>query len=306
MKFFILVMIVSAALSQFQMLAKLAPFSKSLQKICVDHSPQFSVHIESLNALVCGSSVKNSLIKELFINTELYHLLIVSGSHLQTLLWVFRNSTNRTFSILTLLKWALLIAYSLITGLGAPILRALVAESLRSTSFVFRWHWSSWKVQTVSGFLLLAMNPEYFSSLSFFLSWLASLGFLIPFPKNQSGILKHFLLCFAISMLMLVPFSYQGPLGFLMNFLLGGFLSLLLFPLAIIIKIIFISGADLHFVFDFIFSGLLWGLEKSQSWGLSEFREKTFPHIDGWLWIRLLGIQLGLFSLRSYSQRIRQ
>ena len=156
-------MIVSAALSPLQLLSKMAPLSNLLQKTCTENSPLLSLHVESLNSLVCGSSVKNLLIKDLFLNTELYHLLIVSGSHLQTLLWIFQKNRKLNTQIpwmgFAILKWILLIAYSFTTGLGAPVVRALLAEGVRSTSVFYRWHWSPWKIQFSSGCALLAFNP---------------------------------------------------------------------------------------------------------------------------------------------------
>lgn len=305
MKFFILMMIVSATLANLNLLAKLAPFAKSLQESCVDYSPQFSVHKESMNALVCGTAIKNSVIKDSFITTELFHLLVVSGSHLQTLLWALDRGPTRFRRLGFFMKWLFLVSYVLMTGLGAPVVRALFAELLRSLSAFFRWHWSAWKVQVTSGFILLALNIEYFYSFSFYLSWLASLGFLWPLPKESSSLQKHFLICLTISLLMLIPFTYRGPLGLLMNFLFAGVLSFGLFPLAFLTKLIFCCGWDVSFIFDGIFAGLLSVLAFAQTLGLSQSLQKTvFPDLGWQMWALLLAVQLSLFWLRHRRRRL--
>lgn len=303
MNFFILLMIVSAAAVNLDMLGKTAQLAQTLQETCVDYSPHHSDHTESLNALVCGTSVKNLLIKDIFLTTGLYHLLIVSGSHLQTLIWLLNKNSLRTKWLAQTLKWSLLFAYCLTCGFGAPVIRALVAELLRALSKGFHWHWSPWRVQLVSGFALLSISLDSFSSFSFYLSWLASLGFIFPLPQRSSSIAKHFFICLVISLLMLIPFYYQGPLSLLMNFALGGFLSLWLFPLALLTKVLWLIKIDISKLFDVTFEALLEILEFCKNLGLHQPSKMIFPEMNWKIWSALLFIQLALFMIRQWRYR---
>ena len=72
----------------------LANQSNSLHQICLKILPP-SDYLEVNQALVCGENLKSEALKQLFIDTGLYHLIVVSGSHLiliaAALEWIFQN-----------------------------------------------------------------------------------------------------------------------------------------------------------------------------------------------------------------------
>jgi predicted membrane metal-binding protein len=59
----------------------LAPISSALNLICTETAISSS-HFEFTAALICGNDLQNSDLKSLLVNVGLYHLIVVSCSHL--------------------------------------------------------------------------------------------------------------------------------------------------------------------------------------------------------------------------------
>lgn len=114
-------------------------------------------------ALICGRSLPRGSLRSLFIDLGLYHVLVVSGSHLAllttTLMFLFSPSSKIVLPLLGI--------YSLATGLQAPVLRALFEWSLRAPGK------PSWIPQVLAVVLCLVFQPDWVNSRSLFLSAIA-------------------------------------------------------------------------------------------------------------------------------------
>lgn len=147
-------------------LSKFYASIRPLHELCLksfnDRHTQILTH-ELGSALICGKNLSPGPLRQLFTELGLYHILVVSGAHLTWLtaiiMFLFPNKPNTTFFCLVL--------FSLMTGLQAPILRALIELSLRSLPL------PSWLTQLGSVFGCLVFNPHWLHSRSLFLSALA-------------------------------------------------------------------------------------------------------------------------------------
>lgn len=170
--------------------------------------------------------------------------MVVSGGHLQILslfiLMPWPRSWRKRKPLLSVL-WSFLILYCLTTGFQPPLVRAFCGRIVSYASKYFRLHWDQGKVQLFSGLLVLIWIPEWILSFSFYLSWLAALGFLVsplgPFSQRKYSFLKSWLNCFFIQGLVAVGLSQFSILGLIVNCLFAPLIALILFPLSGIVLI---------------------------------------------------------------------
>ncbi|MCE3010863.1 MAG: ComEC/Rec2 family competence protein [Proteobacteria bacterium] len=164
----------------------------------------------AFGSLVCAAPNRYPLFEHFFAATGLYHLLVVSGSHLTFLTLALELSSTRSWIPKAIQKQALFF-YCLITDLQAPLLRAFFQWFLQD-------HWSSRNSLLFSGILCLLFFPSWIHSWSLYLSWLASAALgLRPWPLAWTQLMMSW---------PLRPFSM---LSFLNNLWLAPLLSLSLF-----------------------------------------------------------------------------
>lgn len=129
----------------------------SVHSMCIESCP-LSDHVELYRAIVCGSSVPDSMIRSDFVQTGLIHLLVVSGQHFQFLEWIVERAT---FRLPSLLKWMLgltiLGGFTLASGGSAPAVRAAAAWSSRRLSEQFKLNWSPVQIAIVSSASALSL-----------------------------------------------------------------------------------------------------------------------------------------------------
>jgi predicted membrane metal-binding protein len=197
---FILLIIAILTFSVYaQLLHFTAPISDHLQFICISSLNSEISHSELLSAFVCGKSLPPGELRELWTTTGLYHLLVVSGSHLIFLMsiWellrsrvaravqtVFANAfpnvgskTGPQIAIaLTGVEVVLLVTFALMTGFQAPVVRSLFARLLQSFNQLGQWGWPKDLCVLGSGVLCLLLFPDWVRSRSLILSWMAALA----------------------------------------------------------------------------------------------------------------------------------
>ncbi len=186
-------------------------------QLCVAWMPT-SEHRELYSALICGTSIFDGANRQLFIDTGLIHLLVVSGAHLHFLeKWIeFLPARWRL---------ALLGGYCWLTGFGAPVVRAWARRLCgivgRSTGFSAL----QFEFLTVAG--LLAIYPSWLWSRSFLMCWLCALAISLPpvFPRAPN--LSLSLTCW----LMLLPFCPSTPATILVNTIVTPYIGGVLLPL---------------------------------------------------------------------------
>lgn len=151
----------------------LIALSGPFHRACLDHLPKTTPWPFLYGALVCGATPPLGRELVTFQITGLYHLLVVSGSHLIFL--------SRWLAPLTrlpggrVLLYLALNAYVLICQGAEPVVRALVQLMIGDLVRWRRWNWSAAQIALASGITCLGFFSSWILSVSFWLSWLASL-----------------------------------------------------------------------------------------------------------------------------------
>jgi competence protein ComEC len=131
--------------------------------------------------------VKNSLPFE-FSNalrkTSTIHMVVVSGQNL-TLLSGFILTLASIFGRrkTILLNLGVIVFYAFLTGFQIPVIRAAIMVILASTAQLFDREADSWWILGITGALMLIYNPNWLLSISFQLSFLATIGVVIVAPE---------------------------------------------------------------------------------------------------------------------------
>jgi competence protein ComEC len=158
------------------------PLTDSFNQI-ISHSlpqPQSSI----LSAMVIGDQkgIAQSFKKDLQ-STSTIHLLVVSGQNLSILAGFLMNLVyvfgRRKTATLTLLA---IIFYSLLTGLGVPVIRAALMAGCGLMAQILGRDIKSWWILVFTGSVMLLINPNWLISISFQLSFLATLGVIVVAP----------------------------------------------------------------------------------------------------------------------------
>ena len=150
-----------------------------------------------LKAVILGDDSYISLeVAEQFRISGLYHILVISGSHIAFLTWILYKLVN----LITKNRWLQFLAisvfiwtYSLITGADPPLMRAaLMATVVLSAALWYRQATASNNIG-IAGLVLLAYRPNALFEAGFQLTFLAVLLILllvIPLVNNLSKIGK--------------------------------------------------------------------------------------------------------------------
>ncbi len=178
------------------------------------------------SAMVCGIDPPPAL-QEVFIISGLYHLLVVSGSHLALLTAGLKPLENRPLGNFWI--FTLLVFYSLLCGGQPPVVRALAQWMIHFTRRVNHPFLSTW----AAGILTLSFFPQWIHSLSFWLSWLAALTCQIVGSLRLSS----FFSAISIHLLLfpaLLGLGSAHPIGALTNWILAPALGTIILPLCLL------------------------------------------------------------------------
>ena len=164
----------------------------SLQQICFAQSP-ISRHTAVYSALVCGQSLSQHpgtfVLKSDLARTALIHLVVASSGQLHFIDSVLRKLLNQKLA-----AWLIpitLVFFALLTGLGPPYVRVLIAWTLRAVSQRLKLNWTPVQILTMAGFFSLWFalgicdRPGDLLSLS--LSWIAGLAILCASDFRMTG-----------------------------------------------------------------------------------------------------------------------
>jgi predicted membrane metal-binding protein len=187
------------------------------------------------DALICGTSLSAGREKQIFVDTGLIHLMVVSGSHL-----VFIELL--LFFLPPRIRLTILAAYCYLTGFQAPVVRAflrrLISPKLKAWSAL-----TGLQIEAAAVMLALALYPQWLWSRSFLMSWMCGLALAAPkiFPRfpNFDLAVKAYIF--------LLPFCAASPVSVAWNTLLAPFVGLILFPASILGVVIppFVAVSDL-------------------------------------------------------------
>lgn len=247
----LLCLVLVQVLSLSHLLNDKAEFIFTAQNWCLSQITEEAVSKPLVDAFLCGANIPQDFIREPFVKTGLIHLLVVSGGHFAFLvasLDFFLSRISTKFPWIDLLKLPVLLAFSFITGFQAPVVRALTSLLLHFPNRIFHWHWDQGKILMVSGIFILSLFPHWLFSLSFYLSWLASIGLCFsPLWKDntlqnrsskKNSLLQWVSVCVVVQTLLSLFFWNFSWLSLLMNLFFAPLLMLLLWPLCLTLVVI--------------------------------------------------------------------
>lgn len=222
-------------------------------------------------ALICGIPLPSGESKQLFLDTGLIHIMVVSGAHLAFLDRGLRQLPS-------LARWILLLTYCWLTGFGAPVMLAFWRRCWEG--YLLRRGHSRLQLEAIAVLTALLFSPMWISSRSFLMSWTCALAFASPrFLPRGDAPLKIYLLLYA--------FTGAAPLTVLWNVLVAPLVAEILFPLALAS----LACPPLVNLTDLAWRWLLIFLE----WGPTDAPATFFIAGSTLLWLPLLTHSLGIF-----------
>lgn len=233
---------------RFSVVEKLIGLFSSFHNQCLLLAPANVKSVESLHALVCGKNFTDLAQANLLIASGLIHLFVVSGSHLKILEKIIAHVIKNQFLIFTLLFF-----YCAVCKFNPPIFRSLISLMILAETQKRNLIWKVENLILISGLFCLILAPTWTNSLSFQMSWIASLSLCVIgyFFQKASLIWKNSLFYLQY----LATFNFIGipnPASIGVATLFTAFLEFVLFPLALAIYILpFLAP-----IFDFLIVSL--------------------------------------------------
>jgi competence protein ComEC len=205
----------------------ISDLAKTLHFACLNFTPR-SLFSSFYAAIVCGeniSSASNELLG--FKSLGIFHLLVISGSHLiflsillEKLLKMKRNS---------FLSFLVLGTFCLMTGFQAPVVRSFFSLAADTFQRKYKLFWTSFEIAFLSLCLCIALNPAWRGSYSLLLSYMACLALMFTGHKHlwEKAVVIYFLM-----FVFLLPLAPPHFLSIVVNPFLDLFVGFFIFPLS--------------------------------------------------------------------------
>lgn len=217
------------SVSEVDLFVGISNLTRSLHSQCLNFTPE-SLNKEIYSALICGNKLSSSDFSQNLKNLGIYHVIIVSGSHLIFLSIlvekIFSSTRFRKWKFITL---PLLSLYALTTGAEPPVVRALLGLIIDSYQKRNKLFWSQNEVIFISVLISLALFDPWKRSYSLILSYVASVS--LSLSKEKNPIHKN-LKIYILILPFLLPLSAPHPLSFISNMTLSPLIAVILFPLS--------------------------------------------------------------------------
>lgn len=272
---------------------RLAVISQILRNHCYQSLPDSK--FKELNAaLVCGTTLESTETKGLFQVTGLIHLIVVSGSHLiflQQIIAYILSRFLRTAPPFRLICCALLL-FTLMTGLQAPCARAFIQMCLSYVNKKHKLFWRPWQLTLLSGFVCLALFPEWVKSPSLLMSWVCALSLSLPIKTNNK--LQEHAVVYIVLLPLLSSLALPHPAVILINFAFTPLFATVLFPIALL-------SAPLHLltpVADILWGLLVLSLEHISPY-VSPLGTYNVTTISQWLFLLIIHIGTQFYFIRK-------
>ena len=169
------------------------------------------------------------------------HLLAISGMHVS----IFISITKKILFFLSnkcknLIISLVLLFYSFIVGFTASILRATLFFIINSSLDYFDIKVSKIKILIITIFILILFNPFIIFNIGFLYSFLCSLSIILIKKFLSKNYLKNLFIITLFTMLFTLPvtinLNYEiNLIVFISNFILIPYVSLFLFPFALVL-----------------------------------------------------------------------
>lgn len=178
----LIILLISSSSIRFSFFQIAQPFSEKAHSLCMSLIPERLTVTDSLSALVCGQNLDSFEKSNLYIQTGLIHLFVVSGSHLilmnVVLKKVFPTIEQKSKSALYFLaiRWLLLVLYACACELNPPVTRSLFSLLLADSLLLKTKYWPRSYCLLLAGLGSLIFHPTWILSLSLQMSWLAAIA----------------------------------------------------------------------------------------------------------------------------------
>ena len=173
-------------------LARTLPFVEAFRQNAVANIRQYlpSQHSELLVGLLLGIDKFTNY--DVLVRTGTIHVVVVSGYNISLVsmlaLKFFGGIYRRRNFILVLVIAGI---YAIVAGGQPPALRAWVMSAVVMWGKIYGRRVDSLHVLVFAGLLMILVNPLYLKSLSFQLSFLATLGLILYADMFENEIFKH-------------------------------------------------------------------------------------------------------------------
>lgn len=230
-----------------------------------------SPQAELLSGILLGQNKNLPASLKLFLrDTSTLHIVVASGQNLSMVAGFFLSLAGlikRRQAII--LSFLAILAYTLLTGMQVPILRAAIMFGLASLATFSGRQKEGWWVLLLTASLMLLVNPKWITDLSFQLSFLATFGVVVVSPillkfLHKIPILGQDLAVTLAAQIMVTPVIAANFHQISLVSLITNALILWTVPFAMIL-------GSLALVFSFMWSGLAWIFSLSASVLLTYF-----------------------------------
>jgi competence protein ComEC len=265
-----------------------------IHTFCTSLAPKSSEYRDLYSAMICGSSSNSANFLTNLRTIGLYHLLVISGSHLVFIEILLLPLTKRLGRFGQIFIFFILTLFVCICNFSPPIVRAWFGHMIRELSKEQKLFYSAIHVVAISGTICLIIFVEWLTSLSFILSWGAA--FYISLPAKSS--LKKHLIIYVGLLPLLVGLQTQHPLTVLVNWLFAPLLGFILLPASLLAFVL----PQFIFATDFLWQIFIYSTQLiADNMPISNSTQIKTPYWYLWLYIFL--IQFVTYHLFIYRHR---
>jgi competence protein ComEC len=280
--------------------AELKSVSDFAHSFCLNQVPSHATSAAEIKALVCAENFSNLSQQQLYISSGLIHLFVVSGAHL-LFIEQFLNKISGEKKLPFTLLFSVLFAYGLMCALNPPVSRCLIGFAVNEFLFVRNIRWPAHFRILVVGCLTLLVNPDWISSLSLQMSWVAAFTVTLTSElfKERSAFFRQSLF-FIFLYPMIMWFQPASPGIILSNLFLAPVLEFILLPSAFLAWIFHVFTPFFDFLIQ-IFVTMLNGLEFNYASGADSPSNLALLN-----WIFILSLHLVAHLYHVFQNRVRK
>lgn len=285
----VLLIAITQHLINVDLLKYLAFTSGIFNKWCLSGVPKETAFPFIIEGMLCGKNIESPHYRNILAQSNLLHLLVVSGSHLIFLELIFKqvipNRNSKFWQSLILLS---LFAFCLMTLMQPPVFRAFIGLLLKKENQSLGNPIADHFIVLISGLLCLLIFPNWIHSWSMILSWLAALALANINTLRVSDSLLGQAWVSAFLFLPLTRMSSPHPVGILLG-------SFLLIPLGLTLLPICLAVCLLPWaipLFDASMESLVQILSTVREFyppGASSFQLQA---VSWWDWFYVIALQM--------------
>lgn len=275
-----------------------AVFGPKLQTFCQNLLPPTKFTF-AYDAMVCGVDLKSRSVRSDLLRTGLLHIFVVSGAHLvflsQLLSVVFTKRSQPLTGFRQFIIATILTGYALLTGFCPPVVRSLFSMWLTAYSRHQKLFWRSYDQTLWCGLICLLIFPAWWGSISFLLSWIASLGLALGQGPLRQATIIYLLLIFP-----LFGWGINDPFAIIINWLIAPVLGLFLFPMCLLAIVI----PPATFFVDYLWESFFFLLTPLAKWLTPPMAISRTPLFACWIFLFLIHFAATFWKSHQRQQNL--